>query len=284
MSVSKPQNRSEFKQHILTKLGSPVLEVNVSDEQMDIAIDDAFQYFHERNHFNGVERVYISVDLNNPSVRANYSSFDVNFVEQSTGSNQPQRRGASRKQNNFVIMPNDVVGVTKILRGRGGLGGIGGGVIPPGLIAPGLIGSISGNGCDNSGFGLTQYWAFQQYLSMVEFTMFPPKMYSFNQRTHRLHIDGNLNDLGRYLVCECMAKPNPDIFPDLWNDMFLKSFATALVRLQWGQNLTKYSGVNLPGGITMNGERILDDAQKELQEIKTRFSMDWMDPVLDEVG
>ena len=284
MSVSKPQNRAEFKQHILTKLGSPVLEVNVSDEQMDIAIDDAFQFFHERNHFNGVERVYISVDLNNPSVRANYSSFDVNFVEQSTGSNQPQRRGASRRQNNFVIMPNDVVGVTKILRGRGGLGGIGGGVIPPGLIAPGLIGSISGNGCDNSGFGLTQYWAFQQYLSMVEFTMFPPKMYSFNARTHRLHIDGNLNDLGRYLVCECMAKPNPDIFPDLWNDMFLKSLSTALVRLQWGQNLTKFSGVNLPGGITMNGERILNDAQKELEEIKTRFSMDWMDPVLDEVG
>ena len=86
------------------------------------------------------------------------------------------------------------------------------------------------------------------------------------------------------LCLECMIKPNPDIFPDLWNDMWLKEFATAMVKAQWGRNLTKYSGVQLPGGIVMNGDRILGDAQEELKILKDRFSMGWADPPLDEVG
>ena len=122
-----------------------------------------------------------------------------------------------------------------------------------------------------------------EYMSLIEFMFFPPKMFNFNQRTHRLHIDGDL-DRGGMLCMECMIKPNPDIFPDLWNDLFLKEMATAMVKAQWGRNLTKYSGVQLPGGITMNGDRILGDAQEELKILKDRFAMDWADIVLDEVG
>ena len=80
MSISKPQNRSEFKEHILIKLGKPVLEVNVSDEQLDIAIDDAFQYFHERNHFNGIERIYLSIRLTG-DVISNFTSFNFDTVK-----------------------------------------------------------------------------------------------------------------------------------------------------------------------------------------------------------
>ena len=81
-----------------------------------------------------------------------------------------------------------------------------------------------------------------------------------------------------------MIKPNPDLFPDLYNDMWLKQFATALVKAQWGRNLTKYNQVQLPGGIVLNGQQILQDAQTELKEIKDRFAMDWADPPLDLVG
>ena len=287
MSISKPQNREEFKRHILMKLGSPVLEVNVADEQMDIAIDDAFQYFHERNHFNGVERIYISVNTDNRDLLRNYTSFQYDETSNDSinavGSTEPLKH-QTRRQNNFVIMPDDVIGVTKVLRPRNSMGGIGGGIVPPGMIYPGLIGSISGQGCDNNGFGLVTYYAFKEYMALIDFLLFPPKMYNFNQRTHRLWIDGDLSDLKGLLVCECMVKPNPDIFPDLWNDMWLKEFTTALVKLQWGNNLTKYNQVQLPGGITLNGDRILTDAQNELAKIKERFAMDWMDPVLDEVG
>ena len=294
MSVSKPQNRAEFKQHILTKLGHPVLEVNVSDEQLDIAIDDAFQYFHERNHFNGIERIYLSIRLTG-DVISNFTSFNFDIVNQKHGITsegtpvnpivQPQNEYVIRRQNNFIILPDDIIGVEEVLRPNGGgMGGIGGGVIPPAIGFPGLIGNINGDKCDGGGFGLIQYWAAMEYLALIQFTLYPPKMYNFNQRTHRLYIDGDLNDLGGMLVLQCMAKPSPDVFPDLWNDMFLKELSTALVKAQWGRNLTKFSGVQLPGGITMNGERILDDAQKEIQIIKDRFSLDWMDPPLDMVG
>ena len=109
-------------------------------------------------------------------------------------------------------------------------------------------------------------------------------MYNFNQRTHHLHIDGDLGDVGQILCLEVMMKPSPDVYPDLWNDMWLKEFAYALTKAQWGRNLTKYNQVQLPGGIVINGDRILTDAQQELQQIKDRFSMDWADPPLDEVG
>lgn len=286
MTVSKPQNREEFKKHVLIKLGAPVLEVNVSDEQMDIAIDDAFQYFNERNHFNGIERIYLTVNLNDNNVLQNFSSFGSEDVLQRQVANPslpPQEnRTTVRRQNNYIVLPDDIVGVEEVI--RPGTSSMAGGIVPPGMIYPGLIGSISGDGCDNAGFGMIQYWAYQEYMALMQFTFFPPKMYNFNQRTHRLWIDGDLRDLRGMLCLQCMAKPNPDIFPDLWNDGWIKQYATALVKQAWGQNLSKYSQVNLPGGITLNGDRILTDAQNELQTIRERFSMDWADPPLDMTG
>lgn len=406
MSIAEPQNRSEFKEFILTKLGKPVLEINVADEQLDVVITEAFQYFNERNHFNGVERVYLTTQLNQ-EMRDNWRSYQVDNVAQTPGYQvcgegqvvtlQLEDPGAGyppsfrmygvntanekeypvglgsdpdqieivqepggeriavttstggdgtglkvfideprtgkcgilsvsiyqagfgyqvgdlvsiaggsdpavfrvmevnhqngnwnvaqiREQNNFITLPKDVVGVTKILRSSSGYGLGGGGIVPPGMIMPNLWGQINGNGCDNMGFGLSSYYIAMSFIALIEFLMLPPKMYNFNQRTHRLHIDGDLGDVGQILCLECMVKPNPDIFPDLWNDMWLKEFAYALTKAQWGRNLTKYNQVQLPGGIVINGERILNDAQNELQQIKDRFSMDWMDPPLDEVG
>ena len=86
------------------------------------------------------------------------------------------------------------------------------------------------------------------------------------------------------IAIECMVKPSPDVYPDLWNDLWLKKYATALVKSQWGRNLTKYSQVNLPGGITMNGDQILQQGREEVSALEERFAMDWADPVLDEVG
>ncbi len=406
MSIAEPQNREEFKQYILTKLGHPVLQINVADEQLDIVITEAFQYFNERNHFNGVERVYLTTQVNN-EMRKNWRSFKVDNVKQESGyeycgpgmvksltlenpgsgyppsytmdvantSNQSEvelglgsdpdaveivKEPSGEKivvatttsgsgtglrllidsprtsvcglisvkiyepgvnyevgdyitvsgggndavfrvseiktktgnyeyaqilqQNNFITLPKDVVGVTKILRSSSSYGLGGGGIVPPGMIYPNLWGQINGSGCDNMGFGMSTYYIAMSFMAMMEFFMLPPKMYNFNQRTHNLHIDGDLGDLGQILCLECMVKPSPEVYPDLWNDMWLKEFATALTKAQWGRNLTKYNQVQLPGGIVINGDRILTDAQNELKLIKDRFSMDYMDPPLDEVG
>ena len=89
---------------------------------------------------------------------------------------------------------------------------------------------------------------------------------------------------GKILALDCMVKPSPDVYPDLFNDLWLKEYAVALVRCQWGRNLTKFQQVQLPGGITMNGEQILQTGREDLKALKDRFAMDWADPVLDMVG
>ena len=297
MSVASPQNRAEFKQFIKTRLGEPVLQVNIADEQLDIAINSAFQYLNERNHFNGIETAFLTYQVGNDFRNYFRSMCQTTVQEQPCQIKTDEEKadpdytptrdeiGGSRvnKQNAYITLPDDVVGVVQVLQTRGGLGL--GGVIPPGALFPMLIGGAGGGMECGGGFGLTTFYAMQEYMALLNFLLRPPTGWNFNQRTHRLALMGDLSfATGSYIALECMVKPNPDIFPDLWNDLWLKEFTTALVKAQWGRNLTKYSQVQLPGGITLNGDRILQDAQNELMEIKERFSMDWMDPPLDAVG
>ena len=249
MSIASPQNREEFKAYIKGRLGAPVLEVNVADEQMDICINDAFQYFNERSHFYGTETGYLVFDAD----REFYSWFKSHcpkpttvphpckeVTDEDTGVSAPQPVSFNvRQQNNYITLPDDVVGVTQILTSKSGFG-IGGGVIPPGSIFPMLMGGIGGDNCGNMGFSLSSFFIMQGYLALINFLMNPPTSYNWNQRTHRLAINGDLSVYrGGAVAIECMIKPSPDIYPDLWNDMWLKGYATALVKEQWGMNLTK---------------------------------------------
>ena len=274
MSIASPQNRNEFKTYIKYKLGAPVLEINVSDEQVDIAINDAFQFFNERHHFNGTERGALVFNIDD-AFKDGFEGFAP--VDSIDGKEY-------KRQNNFITLPDDVVGVIQIFNSSN-LNALGGGIVPGGMIYPILLGSLTGDSCGSVNSTLTSYYAIQEYMALIDWMFFPPKAFSFNQRTHRMSISGDLNRMrGNMFVIECMIKPNPDIFPDLWNDLWLKEYCTALVKCQWGRNLTKYQQVQLPGGIVMNGQQILQDGQTELKELKDRFAMDWADPVLDLVG
>ena len=272
MSLAKPQNREEFHSYVKYKLGAPVLQVNVSDEQIDVAIEDAFQYFNERNHFNGVERGYLVFNIDKEFKEA-FNSFEYSELDERE----------YKQQNNYITMPEDVVGVVNIMAST--RSSFGQGIVPGGMIYPALLGQLTGDACGSVNSTLVTYFAIQEYLALINWLFFPPKSFNFNQRTHRLIVDGTLNRMGGgMMVVECMIKPNPDLYPDLWNDMWLKQYATELVRLQWGQNLSKYNQVQLPGGIVLNGQQILQDAQNNINKLQERFSMDFADPPLDLVG
>lgn len=289
MSLASPQNREEFKAYIKSRLGAPVLEVNVADEQLDICINDGFQYFNERSHFYGTETGYLVWDANQnfmnwfkshcpkPTTAPHPCAVSI---DEDTGLTIPTPVSYNvRQQNNYITLPDEVVGVTQVLSSKSGLGGIGGGVIPPGSIFPMLMGGIGGDNCGNMGFSLSSFFIIQGYISLINFLMNPPTSYNWNQRTHRLALNGDLNVYrGGAIAIECMLKPSPDLYPDLWNDLWLKGYVTALVKEQWGMNLTKYNQVQMPGGITLNGDRILSDAQKELAQLRERFAMDFADP------
>jgi hypothetical protein len=170
------------------------------------------------------------------------------------------------------------------------------GIFPGGSIMPMMIGGMLGNdqACGDQGYSLVSFMAMREFMATMEFMFFPPIQYNFNQRTHRLFVDSNNfnqhsgvggNGIGGRMLClECMVKPSPDVYPDLWNDLWIKKYATALVKCQWGRNLTKYNQVNLPGGLTMNGDQILQMGREDLKELEQRFAMDWADPALDLVG
>lgn len=376
MSVASPQNRDELKQYIKTKLGAPVLQINVSDEQMDLAINDAFQYFYERQHFDATEQVYLSMKIE-PAFKSWMKTAELQSVTQATtqprsaegmvdtltlvtpgsgyapssdlmgaettggtGTGLKVTLGDSRTttggltsaavyvtgsgylvgdqitikggdnnavfevatiktesplygneviatQNNYLVLPESVIGVRRILRRSGSSNSIGGGVLPGvALFNPFLSGGYGG-GAGNLHFDLTSYYSMQQYLATLEFNMYPPISYNFNKRTHRLFINSskfNGADVGDFLVFECDIKADPDMFPDVWDDLFLKRLATAYVQLAWGRILTKFQQVQLPGGLTMNGDQIYNDAKQEIADIRERFMLDHGDYPLDAVG
>lgn len=399
MSIANPQDREEFKQYVLTKLGAPVLEVNVADEQLDLCIQDAFQYFNERSHFNGTEQLnyrvkiektfeYLfktatqedvaqsqeptiaregmvkSLQLVNPGTQ--YPDPLQPYLAQPTsmfldgspypgyGSQGPQGpQGAQgltvdwgekrtttggildvqvhntgygyrvgdfvtldggnddcilevtevmtesplhgyitwESQRNYIVMPRDVVGVTNVLSFNASNSNeyATAGVIPgAALTNPFLIGGAGVGGGSTCPFGntfdLISYYTLKQWLADLSFLMYPQVNFTFNQRTHRLFLNTNRIPTNNYMVMSCDVKPSPDTYPDLWDDLFMKRYTCALAKKQWGSNLIKYSQVNLPGGITMNGELIYQEGVREQQELETRFAMDYQDPVLDIVG
>jgi hypothetical protein len=196
-----------------------------------------------------------------------------------------------REQNNFITLPDSVVGVNKVFHRTGfGMagGGMIGGMIPGAAVGPMFLGSLFGGDaeCNSIGYDIVSYVAMREYLATLNFLFFPPINYSFNQRTHRLFVDTQrlTSEGGGFILLECMVKPSPDVFPDVWNDMWLKEYAVALVQLAWGRNLTKYNQVQMPGGITLNGEAIKQEAMENIKILRDRFSMDWADPPLDLVG
>ena len=380
MSIASPQNREELKAYIKTRLGAPVLQINVSDEQMDIAINDAFQYFNERQHYDATETVYLSTKVEAPFLQF-VKTGEIEVVKQSdtqqrsaagmvdtltlvtpgsgyqyntqgsgnvltlettggNGSGLIIAPGDARTttgglvtatvdntgtgyqvgdqitvsggngdavfqvatikessplygtdnivtQNNYIVLPDSVIGVNRILN-KSGATGIGGTIPGVAFFNPFLAGGAGGMGqMGGMNFDLTSYYTMRQYIETLEWMIFPPISYSFNRRTHRLFINSDsFNGIGEgdYMVFECDVTPNPDMFPDVWNDMFLKRLATAYVQLAWGRVLTKYQSVQLPGGITMNGDQIYNDAKQEIAEIQERFALDYADYPLDIVG
>ena len=126
----------------------------------------------------------------------------------------------------------------------------------------------------------------RRYLEDIDFSLTTQKQIRFNQRQDRLYLDIDWASLsvGDYLVIDCYRLLDPNDFSRVWNDSFLKMYVTALIKRQWGQNLIKFQGVKLPGGIELNGRQLFDDAEKELERIREKMSNTYELPPLDMIG
>jgi len=280
--MAQPSSREGLIDYAKRQLGFPVLEINVADEQFQDLLDDAIQIYQER-HYDGIARMYLKYkitqdDIDRGQARGGDSTLGITTTT-TTSTVGLSTTFDLEENNNYIQMPPSVIGVNQIFKVRSdtvydGLFNIRYQLFLNDLYA---FGSID----------LLQYSMVQTKLEDITFLLNPDVRYRFNIRQDRLYIDidwGAAVNVGDYLVIDCFRILDPDDFTKVYNDQFLKRYFTALCKRQWGQNLIKFQGVQLPGGIQLNGRQIYDDGVRELDEIRAKMSSDYEMPPLDMIG
>ena len=281
--MAKPSTRQELIDYCFRKLGAPVLEINVDDDQVDDLVDDAIQLFNER-HFDGIERMYLKYQLTQEDIdRGKAEGTDGVGIVTTTG-NSTNISGLGTvtsnfyETSNFIQVPDSVVGIDKIFKFD--TSSISGGMfsIKYQLFLNDLYYFNSVN--------LLQYSMTKRYLEDIDHLLTTDKQIRFNKRQNRLYldIDWKAQEVGTCLVIQCDRILDPDNFTGVYNDSFLKLYLTALVKRQWGQNLIKFQGVKLPGGLELNGRQIYEDAEREIESIREKLISEYELPPLDFIG
>jgi len=281
--MAQPASRSEFKNYCLRQLGAPVLEINVADEQIDDIIDDSLQYFHER-HFDGVMRTYLKYQVTQDDIDRGKGPGQSGVTGITTTTATATIDGASmqfdwEENSNYLQVPPSVIGVEKVFHFDGSQS-----------MSSGMF-SIKYQLFLNDiyfwgAMEMLTYNMTRTYLADLEFALTTQKQFRFNQRMDRLYLDVSWGELtpGDYLVIDCFRTLDPNDYARVWNDSFLKKYTTALLKKQWGQNLIKFQGVKLPGGVELNGREIYEDGVKELEIIREMMSNTYELPPLDMIG
>ena len=282
--MAQPSSRQTFVDYCKRQLGAPVLEINVADEQIDDLVDDALQYFQER-HFDGVfptllKYKFTQADIDRGRARGGPNS-PVGIASTSATS---VIDGASvqfdfEENSNYLKVPDDIIGITKVFQFEGS-----------NSVSSGMF-SIKYQLFLNDIYfwGSTElltYAMTKRYLEDIDFLLSTQKQIRFNQRMNRLYLDIDWSSVSpnNHLVIDCYRGMNPDTHTKVWNDSFLKRYAVQLIKRQWGQNMIKFQGMKLPGGVELNGRQMYDDAEKELQIIREQMSNTYELPPFDMIG
>ena len=279
--MAQPSSRDGLIDYAKRQLGYPVLEINVADEQFSDLLDDAIQVYQER-HYDGIVRMYLKYKITQEDIdrgRARGGEKNAGITTTTGTSTVGLSTTFSFEENqNYLQMPASVIGVNQIFKVRSDTVYDGLFNIKYQLFLNDLyqFGSID----------LLQYSMVQTYLEDITFLLNPDMKFRFNIRQDRLYIDTDFQTLSvdDHFVIDCFRILDPNDFTQVYNDQFLKRYFTALCKKQWGQNLIKFQGVQLPGGIQLNGRQIYDDGVKELDEIKSKMSSDYEMPPLDMIG
>ena len=290
--MAKPSSRQELIDYCLRQLGAPVLEINVAEEQIEDLVDDALQYFNER-HFDGVQQTYLKYQITQddvdrgkarpPGAPSNGSgSTGIASTSVITNIVGTATTFTYYENSNYIQLPQTVFGVSGIFQFNN-TQGTGIYNVKYQMMLNDLVG-LRGHGV--SGYDLTSYSITMSYLETMNFLLNTHKKIRFNQRSDRLFLDVNWDQLkaGEFIVIDCMVALNGTDYTGVWNDSFLKPYLTSLIKRQWGMNLIKFQGVKLPGGIEFNGRQIYDDAEKELETIRDRMTFNYELPPMDMIG
>lgn len=274
--MAQPSSRAELKEYCLKQLGKPVLEINVDDDQIDNLMDDAIQYFHE-HHFDGIDRVYLKHQLT-PANKTTLTQAGVSTTTSATVPGDGLTSIDYVEGVNYLPLPDSIIGVNKVIK------------INQNTISAGLFNikyQLFLNDVYYYGaLDLLNYSMVKRYLEDLDFLLNPETQVRFNKKNHKLYLDIDWNNIGEneFVVLDCYRLLDGADAPKLYNDSWLKKYLTALIKKQWGQNMIKFQGVLLPGGVQLNGRQIYEDGVQEVEKLEQKLRTDYELPPLDMIG
>jgi hypothetical protein len=281
--MAQPSSRQELIDYCKRKLGAPVLEINVADEQIEDLVDDAVQFFQER-HFDGVYPTFYKYKITQEDIDRGKAKFgDVNVGIESTSATANIVGTATTftyfENSNYLQMPPNVIGVNKIFMFDGA------NTITSSMFSVKYQLFLN----DIYYWGTTEllsYAMVKTYLEDLDFLLNTQKQIRFNKRQDRLYLDVDWASLrnDQYIIIDCYSTLDPNDYSRVWNDSFIKPYLTSLIKKQWGQNMMKFTGVKLPGGVELNGRQMYDDAQKEIDVLMEKMSNTYELPPYDMIG
>jgi|TARA_R110002153_G_scaffold29297_3_gene90018 hypothetical protein len=262
-----PSSKSTFKSYCLRNLGFGVIDINVSDDQADDRIDEALQYFAQY-HYDGIEKMYLKYKITQTDIdraRANATTTSADSVDSSI-------TASFSEGNNFIPMPSAVISVSNIFS----------------------FANAQSNSMfdiryqlrlndlyDFSSTSIIQYQMTMQQLDLLEHVLVGEVPIRYNQHQNRLYLDMDWEQMtvDEFIIIECYRKVDPATYTDIFDDIYLKRYATALIKRQWGANLSKFNGVATLGGVSMNGEQIYSQAIEEIQRLEEQIQLSFETPI-----
>lgn len=278
--MSKPTSRQGLIDYCLRKLGYPVLEINVDEDQIDDLVDDAIQLFQERN-YDGIERMYLKHIITKEEIERGKNGASAPGATLTTGTSSIAGIGKTfsfYEASNYIQVPDHILGINNIFK------------FDTSSISSGMF-SIKYQLFLNdlyyfNSIELLQYSMVKRYLEDIDWLLTTEKQIRFNRKQGRLYldIDWASQSEGTYVIIDCYRAVDPNSFTEVYNDLWLKRYLTALIKKQWGQNMIKFQGVQLPGGVQLNGRQLYDDAIQELEILEKQLREEFEMPPLDMIG
>jgi hypothetical protein len=244
-----PTSRASFKEYCLRALGKPVISINVDDDQVEDRIDEALKYYGDY-HFDATEKMYYKHQVTSTDITNKYITLPENIIGAvnlfSIG--DPSVRSDDLFNIRYQIALNDLYTLTSV--------------------------------------SLVPYYMVMQHLAVIQELLVGRQPIRYSRHRNILHVDMDWTTLnvGEYLLVECYQVIDPDTYTDVWGDRWLARYAEQLIKRQWGNNLKKFGGMQMAGGITFNGQQIYDEADAEIKKMEEEMIMNYSLPVMDMIG
>jgi hypothetical protein len=240
--------RNDFKEYCLRKLGKPVIEINVDDDQVEDRVTEAISYYWDY-HFDGAEKIYYKYPVTPTDIT-----------------------------NRYITMPENIIGVVNLFP------------IGQALNTNNLF-NIRYQIALNDLYTLTSvsmvpYYMAMQHVQFLEQMLVGQQPLRYNRIMNRCYIDmdWNIINSGDFLILEAYQVVDPEVYTKAWNDRWLLRYASCLIKQQWGNNLKKFNGMKMPGGLTFNGQVIYEEATQERAELEKEMIHSYSLPVTDMIG